>query len=120
MTYQRLSEVFAVVSVVVVSGAFVSGAFVSGAVVSGAFVSGAFVSVIAAVLTIAHEFHAVQEDRVEARDEQADPQAHHEDEHGQAAGLGERRPGDLLELGPGLVDVAADGRSKASYAIHDR
>src|SRR6266496_5511802 len=76
MTYQRLSGVRAVVS-------------------------GAFVSVIAAALAIAHEFHAVQEDRVEDRDEQADPQAHDQNEHGETAGLGERRPGDLLELGPG-------------------
>src|SRR6266508_1698133 len=95
MTYQRLSGVRAVVS-------------------------GAFVSVIAAALTIAHEFHTVQEDRVEDRDEQADSQAHDEDEDGETAGLGERRPGALLELGPGLVDVAADGRSNASYTIHDR
>src|SRR6266511_2642678 len=97
MTYQRLSDAFGVAS--------------------GAVVSGVFVSVIVVGLAIAHEFHAVQEDRVEERDEQPDPQAHHEDEHGEAAGLGQRRPGDLLELGDRKSTRLNSSHVKISYAV---
>ena len=45
---------------------------------------------------------------VEEGDVGADDRADHEDENGQVAGLLTSRPGDLLELGPGLLDEAPD------------
>src|SRR6266540_5268431 len=61
------------------------------------------------------------EDRVEDGDVETHGEADREDEHGQVAGLLPSRPGDLLELGPGLVDETANAThvvlSSLSYVL---
>src|SRR5688500_11904256 len=73
---------------------------------SGVRVSVPVISVIASD-PLDHADEAT-EDRVEHGDVHAHHEADREDEHGQVAHLVARRPRDLLQLGPDLIEVSAD------------
>src|SRR5689334_10778851 len=80
--------------------------------------SGARVSVVTSVIIDPlpdQERDDVLEERVQDRDVDAHDEADREDQDRQVADLFARRPRDLAELGPDLVEVASDSGHVVSY-----
>src|SRR5688572_5747937 len=73
---------------------------------SGAFAVSVVGPVIEATTLPRQEPDQVGEHGIEDRDVETHDQADREHEHGQVAGLLRRRPGDLLQFGPRLIDEA--------------